>query len=554
LRRQQDLEGVPKTKQTDPIDFFREEEKRGAPLPVYVGELYFQAHRGTYTTQAKTKKGNRKSEIALREAEMWGAAAVALAGFDYPRAAMDELWKMVLLNQFHDIIPGSSIQRVYEEAEAAYAEVIAGAERTAERAARAFLKKDADAIAVFNSLSWSRDAWVALPRGFRGAKDADGKTLAVQNVGGTTFAWVRDVPACGWTTLHKAPAAAPKSGVKASASGLENEVLCIALTAEGEIASIVDKETGRELAAGKCNSFRMYKDVPSNWDAWDIESIYKQEPVDVSGPATIEVIAEGPLLGIVRVKKKLYRSDLVQEIRLRAKSRRVDFVTSIDWREDHKLLKVSFPVDIHADEAIHEIQFGHLRRPTHTSRPFDADRFEVSNHKWTALIEENRGVAILNDCKYGVDVQGNTISLTLLKAALVPDMRADRGVQELTYSFYAYHGSFADSGIVSEAYDLNVPVLVLPGAGGTASLLRLDAANVVVESIKPAEDGSGDVVVRIYEAMRATCDTVLSTTLPVRSARETDMLERGERKLDCKKGEIRLSFRPFEIKTLRLGV
>jgi alpha-mannosidase len=554
LRRQHDLEGVPKTKVVDPVEFFHDEEKKPAPLPVYVGELYFQAHRGTYTSQAKTKKGNRKSEIALREAEMWGAAAHALAGFDYPLAAMDELWKAVLLNQFHDIIPGSSIERVYVEAEAAYQEVIAGAERTADKAARAFLKKDAEAVTVFNSLSWKRDALVALPRGFRGVKDQGGKALAVQTIGGAPFAWVKDVPACGWTTLRKAPPSTHKAAVKASPTTLENELVRLTITAEGELSSIVDKVSGRELARGACNSFRMYKDVPSNWDAWDIESIYKLEPVDIAGPASVEVVSEGPVVGVVRIKKKLHHSDLVQEIRLRAKSRRVDFVTSIEWRESHRLLKVNFPVDVHSDEAIQEIQFGHVRRPTHASRPYDADRFEVCNHKWTALTEENRGVAILNDCKYGVDVQKNSINLTLLKAPLAPDMNADKGLQQFTYSFYAYGGSFADSGVVEEAYDLNVPVMVIPGSGGTASLFQLDSPNVIIETVKPAEDGSGDVVLRLYEAKRTTCDVVLATTLPVRTAVETDMLERGEEKIVCKNGQIALSFRPFEIKTLRLVV
>jgi len=393
-----------------------------------------------------------------------------------------------------------------------------------------------------------------LPRGFRGAKEQGGKSLAVQTVGGVPFAWVKDIPACGWTTIHKAEPSSFKSGAKASTTTLENELLCLTITDQGEISSIVDKETGHDIAAESCNSFRMYKDVPSNWDAWDIESIYKDEPVDISGAASVEVVSEGPVVGVVRIKKKLHASLLVQEIRLRAKSRRVDFVTSIDWREDHKVLKVNFPVDVHSDEAIHEIQFGHLRRPTHASRPFDADRFEVCNHKWTALTEENRGVAILNDCKYGIDVQQNSINLTLLKAALAPDMHADRGVQQFTYALYVYNGSFGDSGIIEEAYDLNVPAMSLPGSGGTATLLRLDTSNVVVEAIKPAEDGSGDVVVRLYEAKRTTCDAVLTTTLPVRSAVETDMLERGDKKLVCKNGEIRLRFRPFEIKTLRLAV
>jgi alpha-mannosidase len=244
---------------------------------------------------------------------------------------------------------------------------------------------------------------------------------------------------------------------------------------------------------------------------------------------------------------------MTQEISLRGSSRRIDFHTVIDWQERHKLLKVNFPVNVHANEAIHEIQFGHIRRPNHTSRQFDADRFEVSAHKWTALAEENRGCAVLDDCKYGVNVLGNSINLTLLKSALAPDMTADRGCQEFTYAFYAWNGSFADSDVVREAYDLNCPVLVIPGAAGERSLFRVDAPNVIVETVKPAEDGSGDLILRLYECKRMATRCVLTTSLPVAAAEQADMLEEAEAELPCADGEIPLDFRAFEVKTLRLS-
>jgi alpha-mannosidase len=256
----------------------------------------------------------------------------------------------------------------------------------------------------------------------------------------------------------------------------------------------------------------------------------------------------------LRVTRKLNQSTLTQEISLRRASRRVDFHTVVDWQERHKLLKVNFPVDVHANEAIHEIQFGHLRRPTHLSRPFDADRFEVSAHKWTALAEEKRGFAVLNDCKYGVNVLGRSINLTLLKSALAPDMTADQGRQEFTYAFYAWNGSLADSDMVHEAYDLNCPVLVTAGAAREAerSLFCVDAPNVILETVKPAEDGSSDVVVRLYESKRAATGCTLTTSLPVREAIQTDMLENGDKRLSCSNGQVALEFRAFEVKTIRL--
>jgi alpha-mannosidase len=552
LRRERDLEGVPKTRMAAPVEYFKDLQKRGVPEVNYVGELYYQCHRGTYTSQARTKRGNRKSEFALREAEIWGAAAAALRGRSFPAEQMAEAWRGVLVNQFHDVLPGSSIARVYEEAEATYAAAIRTADEVADGAMAALAGEGEGALTVFNSLSWERAELVPLPEGFEGAASAAGDPLPVQELDGRLHAEV-SVPSCGWTTLRFGKAFATPDTLAAAEDVLENGLIRVELNERGEITSILDKESGRELAAGPCNCLRMYKDVPAAFDAWDIDSMYERTPVALPEEAEVEVLAAGPLVAALRVRRKLNRSEMVQRISLRRGSRRVEFDTTIDWQENHKLLKVNFPVDFHAGEAVHEIQFGHLHRPNHKSRPFDADRYEVCNQKWTALAEEGRGFAVLNDCKYGVNVDGNSINLTLLRAPSAPDMNADKGEQRFTYAFYAWNGSLAESGVVREAYELNVPAQTAPGDGGRQSLLRLDAPNVIVETVKPAEDGSGDVVLRLYEAMRTATECTLETALPVKAAEVTDMLEEnGEAVEVAEGGRLRLAFRPFEIKTLRL--
>jgi len=407
------------------------------------------------------------------------------------------------------------------------------------------VKKASRSLTVFNSLGWDRQSLVEIPENVPLPNGA-----TIQKVAGKTFAEIT-VPACGWTNIQNT-SCKQSAGVTAKTNLLENDRLRIVFNKAGEITSICDKQSGHELTAGPCNRFLLYKDVPGNWDAWNIDSMYELQPVDITAPARIEVITSGPLFGTLRLTRSIGKSQLTQEITLRCGSAQMDFITVLDWQERHKLLKVAFPVNVHADEAIHEIQFGHLHRPTHRSRQYDAARFEVSQHKWTALAEEGRGCALLNNCKYGVNVLGNSINLTLLRAPLGPDMLADRGRQEFTYSFFAWNGSLADSGIVRAAYELNSPVTTVRGDAGEQSWFRIDAPNVIIDTVKPAEDGSGDVIVRLYESMRTATHCSLKVGLPFAKAAQTNMLEQQPVKLAIKNGAVALEFRPFEVKTVRL--
>jgi alpha-mannosidase len=555
LRRMENLQGAPKCHIGTPDSFFK--KIRTDKIPTWLGELYFQAHRGTYTSQAKTKKGNRMSEFALREAEMWGVTSSVLAKFAYPLKEADSIWKTVLLNQFHDIIPGSSIAQVYVEAEASYAEVLRKAHKIAAGARTMLLKKNKDSITVFNSLSWIRDGIVELPSNFKGAEDKQGYKLQTQRHDNRTFALIKSIPSCGWTSIKNStpPQSSSVSDVKATKNSLENELIKVVFNSSGEITSIIDKKIGVDMAADRCNSLRLYKDVPGKFDAWDIDSNYKLQSVEIPRMAEVRVTASGPLFASLSVAIKFGKSELSQEIILHRNSRRIDFRTKVDWNESHKLLKVNFPVNVRSEDALHEIQFGYIRRPTHSSKQYDADRFEVCNHKWTAIAEENRGAAVLNDCKYGVNVENNSINLTLLKSALAPDMNADKGFQEFTYSLYFWDGPLSGSRVMQESYELNVPLTTSLGVADTREVFGVDASGTIIETVKPAEDGSSDIVVRIYESVRSSVNCEFRTSLPVKKIYEADMLENIKKELALSPlGKVKLSFRPFEIKTLRLKI
>jgi len=417
-------------------------------------------------------------------------------------------------------------------------------------------------IAVFNSLSWERSALVPLAGIFASVTDAEGRELPIQTVDGASRVEVR-VPSCGWTTVtpgekqsarSRSPRPSSSNGaslLRATRRLLENERIMVSFNDRGEIASIHDKEAGAELADGPCNQLAMYRDVPTAWDAWDLDSMYAATPVDLPEKAMMEVLDQGPLVARLRIARRINDSDVVQVVSLRRGSRRVDFETTVEWRESHKLLKVRFPVRYRAQEALHEIQFGHLARPTHLSRQFDGDRFEVSAHRWSALVEEGRGFAVLNDCKYGVNVLHGSINLTLLKSPLAPDMNADKGTQVFTYSLFSWNGGFSSSGIVREGYELNCPVVTARGGVGQRSLVKVNSPHIILEAVKPAETGAVDsFVLRLYESMRTATRCTLTLDMPITAVEETDMREREPRPLAVTDGKLALEFRPFEIKTL----
>lgn len=557
-RRQEDLEGSAKVKMAGPLEFFKDMEKQGGPVNTYVGELYFSAHRGTYTSQAMVKQNNRRCELSLREMEMWSSLAIQ-KGLEYELSKADALWKEVLLHQFHDILPGSCIAKVYVEAEKAFANILSGVKELTEKAVGALVDQEQNqAVTVLNSLSFDRTALVNLPEAFaEGARTMEGETVPVQKAGNTVKAVVT-VPSCGAVSL--VPAKTQKQNecavlVEECADGfrMENSQIKALINKKGEVISFVLKESGREFAAEPMNRFRLYKDIPRLFDAWDIDSNYVEQEIEAVKDICVEIMEDG-LEGVLKVTGKISESDFTQYIRLSAEGRRIEFETEVDWKELHRLLKVSFPVNVYAENAINEIQFGFVERPAHRSKLYDKDRFEVCNHRYSAFYDGAHGAAVLNDCKYGISMNGNALELTLLRATTSPEMRADNRVHHFTYAFTAWEGSFVDSDVVRQGYEVNVKPLVTAGALEKFSALSIDKANIILDTMKPAEDGSGDIVLRLYESKKAAVSTkvTLSSALNADKVYLCDMLENSMEEISLKDNTLDLTFNAFEIKTIRI--
>lgn len=566
--RMTDLEGAPRTRMESPVEFFKRLEEQGTTQEVYRGELYLPWHRGTYTSQARMKKENRRSECILREAELWNAVGCFTGCVKNRQEALEVLWKTLLFNQFHDIIPGTSITRVYEDALKDLEKVKKGAEELYREALTGIAGQDAGGFLVFNSLSWEREELTELPAGLSDYFIQNGKLLVTQKMGESLLVTVK-VPSCGYASVStNGESQAEKVQLTEQESCriyeeqggfvMENALILVKVDRLGQLTSLVERETGTEFAAGICNQMCMYQDINIDYDAWEMSSFYQELPVELEKEASIRITASGPLAVILEVKRNLHNSPMTQQIILRYNSRRLDFSTRIDWNETHKLLKTAFPAAIQTDEALEEIQFGYVKRPTHRNRRYDADRFEVCNHRYTALTEPGRTAAVLNDCKYGISTNGNSMELTLLKAPVWPDMYADRGIQEFTYSFYVISRDFADSGVIREGMQLNNPLSFKGPGTGEREYFNLSSGNVILETVKLSEDGREHMVLRLYEAAGKHTLSTLEADFPAREAYETTMeenLDSGKRvilKQEDGRCEMQLHFTPFEIKTIRM--
>lgn len=521
--RLRSLEGSSTVTLSNPRRFFEAAEAEYPNPPVWSGEMYLEFHRGTYTSQARTKQGNRRSEHALREAELWATAA-ALRGADYPYDELDTAWETVLLQQFHDILPGSSIGWVHREAERRYAEVLADTERLI-----------ADALAVVAG---------------------EGDTALVANAG--PYA----VGGASGLAIDAVPPEHSAASVTRHGEGyvLDNTHLRVTIDGAGTISSLVVRATGREtIAAGeRGNLLQLHRDTPTQWDAWDIDEHYRRHGVDVTGVVSLDVVPH-PSAAAVRVVREIGESRITQTLTLAAEARALDIETTVDWHERQKLLKLAFPLDVHSDRAASEIQFGHVHRATHSNTSWDAARFETVAHRWVNVDEPGFGVAIANDATYGHDITRapragggtqTTVRLSLLRAPLFPDPEADQG--EHTFRVSIRPGAtIADA--VREGYRLNLPLRRITGAGPIAPVFAVSSDAVVIEAVKLAEDRSGDVIVRLYEAHGGRAAATLTPSFSFTSVVETDLLEREIEKAavtDVSEA-VALELRPFQLVTLR---
>ncbi len=566
LRRAANVDGLPKCTPMWSSDFFEQLEQRSEGLPSWVGELYLEYHRGTYTTQAKNKLYNRRSEFLMHDVEMMSALSWFLAGKAYPSAEIVKAWKIICKNQFHDVIPGSSVTDVYKDSTADYMEVFRTGGNMLDDAINSLTKaqEKTQNITVFNTLSWDRnDAFKVKVDGDASnlcAVDADGNQLPTQPVADdSTSVWVMPgaVPSIGAIEYSLADGVynAADKCISVSAASLENKYYKVSLDENGLISSIYDKNAGREAVpeGARVNVFQLFEDKPISPDAWDIEFYYPDKCQELTQLEEITVAEDGPVRGSVKIVRKFGASEIVQKIVLWANNPRIDFETQISWHENKKLLKVAFPVDVHANTARFEIQFGSVDRPNHKNTSWDFARFEVAAQKWVDMSQADYGVSLLNDCKYGFDVQDNVLRMTVLRATTNPDPYADRGDHTLTYSLLPHKGDWRAAETVRRSYELNVPIIASCSqlSMEPKSYISADAPNVVVETIKKAEK-EDSLIIRMYEAHGIDADFSMKFAFDIGKAYECDIMERNLQEITKELNSIPLRLKPFEIRTIKI--
>jgi alpha-mannosidase len=609
-RRMADLDGFPRIEHGSVREFFETvASEADSGLPVWCGELYLERHRGVFTTQAAGKLGNRRCEDLLRAAELWSAvAAGATAGEDghpaglvplahYPATRIDQAWKTLLLHQFHDILPGSSINWVHREQRATY-EALSAELRAIVHEALASLAERIDTaraprpVIVFNAATHSLRSIVELgaPTGPVPAVAADvtGHAEPVQDIGDGRIIFSAAAPGCGWARYDLVTAApgrptepgaptgsydedeAARVELSGSLAVLSNGLVTVTVDEDGLLGAVHDEIHDRAVLAPdeRGNLFQLHHDLPNDTDAWDVDRAYLDSVEDlIGGIESIEVVESGPVRAALRVVRRFGadgRSRIDQLIRVSAHSRRIEFVTEVDWHEEHRFLKVAFPVAVRSLSADYEVQFGYVQRPTHENTSWDKARFEVPAQRWANLGETGYGVALLNDCKYGYDIRGKVIRLSLLRSSTWPDPEADRGHHSFRYALLAHGGDLATGLVAEEAENFNLGLSAVATTSHTATLparcapIGIGQPGIFLSAAKRAED-SDDLVIRLYEAYGGRGEIAVELAAPFRArvteAHRVDLLEsdlpEGEVAFDG--GQLVLAFDPFELSTLRLS-
>jgi alpha-mannosidase len=558
IRMEKGIKGIPKVRQEFSRTYFEELEERvkgDRRLPVWEGEFYFEYHRGTYTSMARNKRSNRKAELGLMDLELLSVLAQAQAA--YPAEELDRMWKKVLINQFHDILPGSAIHEVYEVTKEEYAALQKEIKALEEERLHA-LVGDGEGITIFNTTGHDRSDIVELGEIHAEAlKDAEGVIYPVQKTAEGAVVYVEHLPSKGYKTFAAVSSEIEQKTpfVLVDDHTLETPFYTIHLDAEGRFDRIYDKENDREVLQDgkKGNQFRMYEDKPMCFDNWDVDIYYTEKYWDVNDVISMEWTECGPVRATLEMERKESNSVIHQKIHFYADSRRIEFETYVDWKEHQTLLKVHFPVNVHTDEATFDVQFGNLTRKVHTNTSWDKARFESCGQKWIDLSEGHYGVSMLNDCKYGHSVKDSDMALTLIKSGIEPNPVADQEEHYFTYAIYPHAEKWQEAKTVEQAYDLNQPAIAVAGGkpGSLLSKASVDRSNVVLETIKCAESGHG-IIIRMYESENALTKTNLVVEGNYNKAFVCNLLEEEEAELELKDGVVCVQLKPYEVVTVKL--
>ena len=553
-RRCKDLDGCPKMEHKFVGDFMKELEQSCQNPNTYRGELYLELHRGTLTNQHTIKRNNRKAEFALRDLEI----ATVMDSVKNKKAAdsaeIAPLYETLLINQFHDILPGTCINRAHEESRAQTSALIKEAE---EKTALLVNAEGEDAVTLINTLSFDRNDCIFLDYNGK-IVDADCRQQIYTDLDGNKKLLVSGitVPALSSVTLKiKDGAVEDNSAFVATENTLETPFAKVTFADNGTMSSFVDKRVDRELVDGEnFNTLLIAEDYPAFWDNWDVDADIELKYQNASKLVSREVISAGAVAYIIRCEYEISKKSTVkQDIIFFADSAEVRFDTAMDWNDDHRFLKAAFDTCVYDDFARNEIQFGYAKRPTTRNNSIEEAKFEVVNHKYTDLSEAKYGIAILNDCKYGITIKEGSLRLSLHKGGTHPDYKGDKdGIHRCVYSLLPHNCAFDAKSVIEPSYMLNIPVVVASGEAETAVLAKIDSSNIIIEAIKPCEDSEKAYIVRLYEAEGSYTNAVFDAADCATKVEVTNMLEEVQSELAGVKN-ISLTFRPFEIKTLKVS-
>ena len=544
-RMQRGLPGLPKTQFGKARDYFERLNKNVADnrrLPVWSGELYYEKHRGTYTSMARVKRQNRKGEIMYLNAEWMWSLANALSGVKMP---YDKFWQgmqNLLINQFHDVLPGSSIKEVYYDSDVLYNEAFQIGNNLIGDAIESFTDKaNTDNVLVFNPYGDDVSGYV----------NYNNEVLYAENV-----------PSKGYKLVSKIRDL-PETPVSVNDNVMENKFFKLTISEDGYIESLWDKQNQRDsfLKGRKANKLRIFEDKPGHeigWveDNWNLDSYYTEKEYDMPKPDSIKVILNTPECAKVEILRTYGSSTISQTIVMYARSPRIDIENKLDWKEHSQVLKAEFPIDVNALRATYEIQFGYIERPTTKNTSWEDAKFEVCAHKWADISDTGYGVSILNDCKYGYSADGSDLSITLLRCGNIPNPDADKEYHEFTYSILAHAGSIADADVVKEAYVLNNPLFAvdaMPMVNAPESYSLFNVKGAVLETVKPAEDGNG-YILRLYEPYNRKNRVELTASNNIKSINMCDMLENDltDNNINVFENKASFDINQFEIVTLRV--
>jgi alpha-mannosidase len=567
--RAQQFPGLPATRVDTGEGYYERVMAQAPALPTWVGELYLETHRGTYTTQSRTKRANRKSELLLYEAEV-AASLANLQGGAISTATLKKAWERVLLQQFHDILPGSSIGQVYDDnlADHDLAQAAALEVRNAALRWQAERQIPAGQLGVFNSLSWSRgdplQASVPDPATPFHLQDSKGRPCPVQLLSsGNGQAHILfepyEVPALGWEAFSIQPGPAPAvQFLRAWERGLENAMFRMEVDDEGQVVRLLDKRCNREVipAGQAANVWQLFQDGPEREAAWNVHDTFEKRRYSFEEPATIRVVESGPVRATLLVERTYRQSRLSLRIQIYQHTPRIDFIADVDWQERQTMLKIAFPVDVRSSEANYEIQFGTVQRPTHRNTTWDQQKFEVCAHHWADLSEAGYGVSLLNDSRYGYDTKDNTLRLTALRGAEYPDPEADRGLHHFVYALLPHSGDWREGETVRHGWELNAPMTALVGKAESSArpatpLVKVEGVGIVITALKPAESGKGWIL-RFYEAHGGHSQAQVSFAALPKRVTATNLVEENEETMALAGTCFAVAVKPFEIKTFRV--